>query len=189
VRFIERLWSGYYNVSSRWWWGEVLRSWCEKAVTYLPSPRVIRDREGKNPYLSRHYLTGGPRMEDGSNPFEANGDPKRDIVWGKRGPIGIYLHKFHQGDDAGELHNHPWKWAFSVVLAGGYSEERRQGDKVIRRRVAPLSLNFILGSTYHRVDLYERDAWTIFVVGKKVTGWGFWNRDTSLFTPWQLFKK
>jgi hypothetical protein len=43
----------------------------------LPPPRVIFDRAGRSPYLSRYYLVGAPKMADGSNPFDATGAPRQ----------------------------------------------------------------------------------------------------------------
>lgn len=46
---------------------------------------------------------------------------------GSPGP-NLYLHRFLRPDEDGELHNHPWRWAVSVMLAGGYAEERLAPD-------------------------------------------------------------
>jgi len=100
---------------------------------------------------------------------------------------GLYLHCFHRSDDDGALHNHPWRWAVSLVLKGGYSEERRVGDMVVRRRVEPWTINFLTHDTFHRVDLVRGDAWTLFLVGPVVQSWGFWDRDTKKYTPWREF--
>lgn len=53
------------------------------------------------PYLTRCYLLG------------------KDWKWGN-----VYLHHFHSSDQGDELHSHPWSWGLSLVLAGGYVEER-----------------------------------------------------------------
>lgn len=39
-------------------------------------------------------------------------------------PVSVYLHHFIRPDEDRELHNHPWRWALSVTLAGGYTEQR-----------------------------------------------------------------
>lgn len=72
-----------------------LLSWLE---SWLPKTTITIN--GK-PYLTRCYLLG------------------RDWKWGN-----IYLHHFHSSDQGDELHNHPWSWGLSLVLSGGYSEER-----------------------------------------------------------------
>lgn len=72
--------------------------------------RVIFDRAGGSPYLSRWYVFGSPKASDGLPVFDAMGNPRAGITWDERtGPVGIYLHKFHRGDDDPECHNHPWR--------------------------------------------------------------------------------
>lgn len=159
----------------------------------LPPPRVIYDRDGRSPYLSRWYLTGRPTMPDGSEPFDAFGAPRNGVVWDARpsalrmAGVAVYLHRFHRSDEAIEMHSHPWKWAVSLMLAGGYSEERRRGQFVVRRDVMPGALNVITSDTYHRVDLLESDAWSLFMVGPKVSSWGFWDRFTGDVVPWRNY--
>ena len=167
-----------------------------KILTWVASrmrpPRVIRDALGQDAYLSRYYLVRHQRpfTVDGSEPFDSMGLPKPTTAWPKS-RWGLYLHHFHRSDADLELHNHPWRWAVSLVLAGGYSEERRVEDgdgwRVARRRLGPWRLNFLTADTFHRVDLLERDAWTIFLVGPKAQGWGFWDRETGEYTPWREF--
>lgn len=160
---------------------------CLRAVEpHLPRPRIIFDRAGVSPYLSRYYLTGRPRMPDGSAPFAA-GQARPGILW-PSGPIAVYLHRFHRGDEDKALHNHPWRWALSLVLTGGYSEERRVGGAfVVQHIVRPLSFNWIGHDDFHRVDLLEADCWTLFISGPKVSSWGFWDRHTGEFIPWREF--
>jgi hypothetical protein len=152
----------------------------------MKPPRVIRDREDGGPYLSRSYLHGTPVMPDGSSPFDEHGDMRKGAEWPSR--FGLYLHRFHRGDSAFHLHNHPWGWSLSLVLAGGYIEERRQRDgSVTRRTLRPGHFNWIRGEDFHRVDLIESDAWTLFLAGPKLSGWGFWDRVTGSFTPWREY--
>ena len=41
------------------------------------------------------------------------------------GPRGcVFLHRFHRPDDDRGPHNHPWRWAASLILTGGYLESR-----------------------------------------------------------------
>lgn len=166
----------------------MIRRLVEWVASKLPNPRIIYDMTGRSPYLSRYYLIGRPRMPDGSDPFDQYGDPKPDVVW-PTSLIGMYLHRFHRGDADRELHNHPWRWAVSLILVGGYIEERRLHgtDIVLTRDVRPMTMNFIEGDDFHRVDLRDGEAWSLFFVGPKVSGWGFWNRKTGDFTPWREF--
>lgn len=163
----------------------------EWVASKLSPPRVIQDGLGRSKYLSRWYLfgRGRPLMADGSSPFDVWGNPKPDAVWPKVS-WSIYLHRFHRGDVDRELHSHPWRWAISFVLVGGYIEERRNGFVVgmIRRRVLrPGSFNFLRARDFHRVDLLDGEAWTLFLVGPKVTNWFFWDRVTGKEIPWREF--
>lgn len=98
----------------------------------------------------------------------------------------VYLHHFHRSDIDRDLHNHPWGGT-SLILTGGYDEERRDldGPSVNRRRFRPGCVNVLKPDTFHRVDLLTSDCWTLFVASERVQSWGFWDRDTGLFTPWR----
>jgi hypothetical protein len=160
--------------------GQVLRYAARGLARVLSAPRVITGRDATDEYLSRWYIKGQkPTVNDQGNPVGEH-RPADDLE--------IYLHKFHRSDNDGALHNHPWQWAFSVVLAGGYSEERRAPDNTVyRKNVFPLSVNGVRHGDFHRVDLFEGDAWSIFVVGPRVTSWSFWDRHTNQETPWREF--
>jgi hypothetical protein len=128
---------------------------------------------GGRPYLTRFYLFG------------------KDRAWGN-----AFLHRFHSSDQGDELHNHPWKWGASLILAGGYDEEYRvpdlenvPGDEVFdvrRRRVLPGTLHRFGDDHFHRVDLLEGEAWTLFFAGPRTKDWGFWDRHTGEFKDWRL---
>jgi hypothetical protein len=155
-------------------------------VLHDVKPRIITGGDVYDQYLSRYYIIGAPKMADGSSPYDLYGNPKRAAVFPDYG-FGLYVHKFHRSDNDRALHSHPWLWALSFVIAGGYLEERRMVRRVINRTVAPLSINFISGNDFHRVDLLEKDAWTLFLVGPRAASWSFWNRDTGEETPWREF--
>lgn len=157
----------------------------------LGRPRVIYDGDGIDPYLSRWHLIGGARMPDGSWPFDGCGDVKPGAIHGKL-PFGLYLHRFHVSDLDRELHNHPWKWALSFILSGGYREDRRiltgiWVDSIETKAVRPFRFNWITCETFHRVELVDEDAWSLILVGPKFGGWGFWDAVTGVFTPWRPF--
>jgi hypothetical protein len=103
------------------------------------------------------------------------------------GAVRVYLNRFHRGDEDLELHDHPWRWAVSLILSGGYTEERRDGVRVSLRVRVPGNLNVILGDTFHRIASVQPDTWTLFVAGPRAKDWGFWNRVGGTFTPWRDF--
>lgn len=97
----------------------------------------------------------------------------------------VYLHFFHRGDADRTLHNHPWSGR-SLILTGGYREERRDGAHIVERIYVPGDVNTLDVDTFHRVDLLDpRGAWTLFETGARVQSWGFWDRDSDVFTPWR----
>lgn len=204
----------------------IMRSVLEWITDRLPLPRIIFDRAGLTPYLSRWYLYGGPRSSDGKPVFNQWGTKRHGVtVTDRTGPLAIYLHRFHRGDDDAELHNHPWTFSVSFVLAGGYVEERRVARtvrcigcgairirrlrgvdmarferehtacggeirvkyRVAKRTVRPWTFNVIRGTDFHRVDLLEEDAWSLFFAGPHMDDWHFWNRDTGETTQWERF--
>jgi hypothetical protein len=148
--------------------------------------RIMRDHGGISPYLSRWYLIGGFEMPDGSPPFDEHG-ALRPGYRSKSDGVGLAVHQFHRGDLDPELHSHPWRWSVSLVIAGGYREERRIGRRTVWRVVPPLSLNWISGDDYHRVELLEKDAWTIFLTGPKASSWGFWSQASGEVIGWREF--
>lgn len=80
----------------------------------------------------------------------------------------IYLHRFISGDGDRHVHDHPWAWAFSIILLGGYLEETGLGKRINRK-----FFNFISSTYYHRILSVEPKTWTLFVRGKMIKRWGF----------------
>lgn len=110
----------------------------------LPARVITQDGA---PYLERYYL------------FDLLG-------------MRFYLHRFVGDDPDRGLHDHPWRFAFSLVLAGWYIEQTRQGARPVRW------VNFLLGDSFHRVILPSAEpVWTLFAhrIGD-VKAWGFLER-------------
>lgn len=104
--------------------------------------------------------------------------------------FNIYIHHFHTSDQGDELHNHPWKWALSYIVSGGYKEEFRKNDEVYMRVVLPNTFHTVKHNVFHRVDLFDtkNGAWSIFFAGPRITKrpeWGFWDRNTKKFKDWR----
>jgi hypothetical protein len=160
-----------------------------RLAALLGSPRIIYDRAGVSPYLSRWYLLGAPKASDGKPVFNSTGNPRDGITWNDRkGPVAIYLHKFHRGDDDEETHNHPWLWSVAIILSGGYYEYRLGNDNQLHRRTfLPGMINLIRGNDFHRVDLVGNESWSLFIAGPRVSSWGFWDRKERRCVPWREF--
>jgi hypothetical protein len=122
--------------------------------------RVIYGELG--PYLSRYTLAELPSGEH------------------------VYLHRFHRSDADRDLHSHPWAGR-SLILRGGYREERRVGltSCILARNYTQGDINILEPDTFHRVDLLESECWSLFTTSAKVESWAFWNRDTGVTTPWR----
>lgn len=149
-----------------------IASYVEKACLALArrlEKRVIT-RGDNSPYLERHYI------------FRKRWVPK----WAPQLP-SVYLHHFLRGDDEVELHNHPWRLSLSLILAGGYREERRVGTRIKSRMVRPGMINIIRGNDYHRVELLDpkKGAWTLFITTTREQNWGFWHPQTKEFLFWE----
>eukprot|EP01130_Rhizamoeba_saxonica_P001072 TRINITY_DN10946_c0_g1_i1.p1 TRINITY_DN10946_c0_g1~~TRINITY_DN10946_c0_g1_i1.p1 ORF type:complete len:264 (-),score=15.19 TRINITY_DN10946_c0_g1_i1:108-899(-) len=118
--------------------------------------KVIKGPDGL-PFLERYYL------------FTINQNQDSAVV----------LHRFVRSDPDRGYHDHPWSWAFSIILAGGYSEYviPRLDTKVSNRLTRSFSagnVNWLNTSQYHRVLVDPTDdCWTLFVMGPRVKVWGF----------------
>jgi hypothetical protein len=132
------------------------RRWCEQ-LAKLVELRAI-DRNGQ-PYLDRYHLAG----------------------WhpGRRGPSvpALYLHHFVASDSDDEVHSHPWGWSMSLILAGGYLEERCDRDgRRSERELRAGDLNVIGPDDRHRIELLDGDCWTLFLAGTFLRPWEFYPR-------------
>lgn len=166
--------------------------------------RIIRNEYGQ-PYLYRGYLWGWrppvkcPACEGQGYDFDGSlthvnldthpdhpharscghCDGKGELPYRKKTRTNLYLHRFFLGDSDDAPHSHPWPWSVSLVLWGGYTEERLievDGIKYLKtRRVWPLTFNVFRAGDYHRVvKLHGKETWTLFLTGPKSSSWGFW---------------
>ena len=107
------------------------------------------------PYLERYYAAGG-------NPRTRQPGP------------ALFLHHFVGSDPAESVHSHPWRWSASLILSGGYREERctETGAREVRD-YRPGDVNVLRPDDRHRIDLLGPDCWTLFLVGDYAQPWGF----------------
>lgn len=109
------------------------------------------------PYLERYYL-------------------------GKVFGVTLFIHRFIRPDGDREVHNHPWGRSVSIILCGGYEEERVDAIDVERgwvyhiRTKYPLMINVIKANTFHRIASIKPETWTLFMHGKRIAKWGFLKR-------------
>jgi len=118
-----------------------------KLLEKLGRKRVILDRQGNEPYLTRYYLFLKER---------------------ERFPFNIFLHNFHKGDPD-DLHDHPWPY-FTLILRGGYWEHTPSG----RYWRGPGHFRVCSPNSLHRIELEPGvDTWTLFIPGPQKREWGF----------------
>lgn len=103
---------------------------------------------------------------------------------------GIMLHRMTAPDPGVDLHDHPW-WFLSVVLWGGYTEERaetRQAPElamlaeamptvsrgVPTRRPWGSARTMRMDECHRIVALDRRTCWTLVVKGPRRRRWGFY---------------
>ena len=127
-------------------------------LRWLASRLQCREIHGEQGlYLSRYHIYGWMPGDTRSYPF------------------GIYLHRFHTPDqDQTAPHSHPWKWAVSLILTGGYREERMRvtGEMATCELRAP-ALNRIAADDFHVVERLYGETCTLFITGPKASSWGF----------------
>jgi hypothetical protein len=111
------------------------------------------------------------------------------------------LHWWHRPDADPDMHNHPWAKGRSIILMGGYTEERlnRLRPPHIRDIMSRVGETNRLTTVYRRGDRMALDAgdfhrvthllprtWTLFRAGKRTQGWGFLVDDES-FVPFEQY--
>ena len=137
-----------------------VRALCTAAERHLP--HVVYGRPGDGPYLTRTRL-----------------------VYRGPGRVQLCLNHFHRSDGDDALHDHPCA-ALSLILLGGYVEERAEGPGPTRMHVRrPGRFNLLRTTTRHVVTLLDRDAWTLMLMAPDTQSWGFYDRATGAFTPWE----
>jgi hypothetical protein len=128
------------------------RAWCQMLARALAVQRI--DRNGR-PYLERYFAAGWSPTNTRSGP-------------------AIFLHHFVASDDADQVHSHPWGWSASLILAGGYREERCGPDNtIVAREYRPGDVNVLEADARHRIDLLAEDCWTVFLAGEYAQPWAF----------------
>lgn len=127
------------------------REWCVSLARGLESQRIGRD--GK-PYLTRYFASGWSPTNKRSGP-------------------AVFLHHFVASDPDDSVHSHPWGWSASLILVGGYREERCVDGRRVLRDYRPGDVNVLAADDQHRIDLLESECWTLFLAGNFEKAWGF----------------
>lgn len=112
----------------------------------------------------------------------------------------VLLHCMGAPDPGIDLHDHPW-WFCSIVLWGGYTEQRADTRDAVSRAVGVEMLNEMdrgylthprgdivrrsrgsirtmrLDECHTISDLHQRTSWTLVIGGPRRRGWGFYTPD------------
>lgn len=109
--------------------------------------------------------------------------------WGGQRPM---LHWIQRPDEDRDMHNHPWAWAESRILLGGYAEDRLRPipdhevhGGMLRRETEiyrPGDINRLHAGSWHRISSIRPHTWTLITVGERVQEWGF--RTPEGFVVW-----
>ena len=110
--------------------------------------------------------------------------------------FNVYLHQFLRSDDDRALHDHPWMFNASWLLAGSYMEHtieaggiavkthREAGQFKVRWGKAPHRVE-LLNDVFAEVD-HPLPCWTLFITGPRVRQWGFYCMERG-WIHWQRF--
>ena len=88
----------------------------------------------------------------------------------------VFIHHIPHGDHDRVMHNHPWRWAWSLIIAGGYTEVRRDPSYVHQKWVSYNRWSVVRWTlhTYHRILAVDPGTYTLFIAGPRTgLGWKF----------------
>lgn len=88
----------------------------------------------------------------------------------------VFIHHIPSGDHDRYMHTHPWRWAVSLILRGGYTEIRRSPGSVCQQwRSHPRwAIVSWCERTTHRILSVDPGTYTLFIAGPRTgKGWGF----------------
>lgn len=134
----------------------------------------ITARGGDDLYMDRWWLLNPYEKDAAGNQLPAR------LRW----LPSIRVHHIVRPDDDQHEHNHPWV-ARSIILRGGYLEERREEYQGARMRVRGYTQP-IAPSVCHRItEVSQFGAYTLFFTWGESQGWGF-NVDGRI-VPWREY--
>jgi hypothetical protein len=129
-------------------------------------------------------------------------NPDKPIVYLERYPLFetpellAYIHFFRTSDEP-HLHTHPWRSAYSTILAGGYTETRLRDMTLLSEGQGFCKINRPVGSfgsltntdqhfvTLPQTQTGERPCWTLFMHHRKWDyGWGFTENESVEAKVW-----
>jgi len=129
----------------------------------------IMSPDGQTLYMGRWWLF---------NPYPGAGDERKRWAW----LPSVRVHHICVEDQDRHLHDHPWN-ARTIILRGGYDEERKRGALREYWSGDTASLRF---SEFHRIYwVAPGGAWTLFITWKYRGTWGFLVNGVKV--PWREY--
>lgn len=84
--------------------------------------------------------------------------------------MNVYFHLFLRSDDDRAHHDHPW-CSMSILLKGCYLEHMQGQEAPAFRPEGHVGVRS--ATALHRVELFDKPVWTLFLTGPKTREWGF----------------
>ena len=81
-----------------------------------------------------------------------------------------FVHRIFAPDKDRDMHNHPWPFAFAIVLWGGYEEVSVNSYGLDRRRCW---YGFLDVNRLSRITRVRPNTWTLMIGGPRSRRWGF----------------
>lgn len=141
-------------------WRRFLHRWAGNLPAVIYDAEISADDPARTPLFERYHVFTG----------------RLPIL----GEVTLYLHHYLRSDPDRGPHDHPWPWAVSLPLAGGYHEDRVetivQGMALtVRRRRRPLVPYRLTGYDFHQVVINGAPtSWSLFLTGANGhKSWGF----------------
>ena len=153
MRIADLLWRGVAAVLSR----PSVTAWLVRRAQRTPYTHLTGD-DG-SVYMQRWWLF---------NPYppQSDGGTRRWADW----LPSVRVHHIRRRDLDRHLHDHPWN-ARTIILAGGYLEQRQDGSL---RPMTPGKTAALRFGEYHRIDYVRPEgAVTLFITWRYRGTWGF----------------
>ncbi len=146
-------------------------AWIVRRAFRTPYSDILSP-DGSETYMRRWWLF---------NPYPGSEQcDRRQFKWL---PLSIRVHHILRPDPDRHLHDHPWD-ARTIILMGGYAEERDDGHTYTRwvGDTAPLEHD-----TFHRITEVDAalGAVTLFITYRYRGTWGFWVDGAKV--PWRTY--
>jgi len=180
-----------------WWvvalWGWQILAWlCSRPVVFrlivaramkTPYSHIVNPANPDDFYMRRFWLFNAYSEDHGKQAAGSDVDnrPFKNLP-------SIRVHHIMRPDLERDPHNHPWDCARTVVMQGHYTEVRMDGPRVghMFNRCAGDTATLNHGMFHRILNVSEGGVWTMFLVWKKASSWGFQGPEGDV-VPWRTY--